>query len=258
MPNLRPPTKAERAAGLPTSKQEAIKRGLSRFMHPDGEERIIRNYQSKSAPSGRVTKVSERKGSRGGGTGGSRQLNEKLATPDDADKKAFNRAMSKANSQGYDGDHRNEVSRTAEGIRFKEASGRGTRQQYHKNMRDAGISVGNQADNVQPLPPDVNQRVKPAQIRAMDAAIKVAGSESDQIFNSVRRAVRLHGSLLGLAPELVEIVNQQTNGAVDKSINSVVESGKNLVVNGVNGWKDILTTMVAQDVRQKAVNYGQY
>ena len=171
---LRAPTKAERAAGLPTSKAEALEKGLSRFLPEDGVERIIRNYGSRKFPKGVIARASNRKATRGGGTDGSRAINEALATPEGADRKAFGRAMADANAKGMDGDHIQEISRTAEGIRFKESSGRGTRSQYHKNMAAAGVPVGNQAANVQPLSPDVNQRVKPAQLRAMDAGIKRA------------------------------------------------------------------------------------
>lgn len=265
MATLRPPTQAERAAGLPTSKAEAIKLGLSRFMHPDGRERIIRNYGSRSSPNGNVALASNRKRTRGGGTGGSRQINEALATPDDANTKAFYEAMDSANSKGMDGDHIQEISRTANGIRFKEESGRGTRAQYHNNMSNAGVPVGNQAANVQPLTPDVNQRVKPAEIRAMDNGIQRAGLQSDLIFNSIRNSVRLRTGiamggniLMAIGPDLMEIADSKTNGAVSNGINGVVDAGKDLVVDGINGWKNILTSLVGQENRDRATNYGQW
>lgn len=62
---LRQPTAEERAAGLPKTKAEALKMGIIRFIPEDGDERIIRNYGSRSAPSGRVTREKERKQSRG-------------------------------------------------------------------------------------------------------------------------------------------------------------------------------------------------
>jgi len=62
---LRQPTAEERAAGLPKTKAEALKMGIIRFIPEDGDERIIRNYGSRSAPSGRVTRERQRKQSRG-------------------------------------------------------------------------------------------------------------------------------------------------------------------------------------------------
>lgn len=185
MPKLKAPTRAQRAAGLPTSKKAAIQKGITRFIDPEsGREKVIRNYGSKSHPRGQVQDAALRKANRGGGTGGSRAINEKLATPDGADKKAFGKAMSDANAQGLDGDHIAEVSRTAEGIRYKEASGRGTRQQFHDNYKKAGVAIGNQAGNVQALDPDINQRVKPAQLRAMDNGIAAAkGSYNGLVFS---------------------------------------------------------------------------
>ena len=138
MQYLRAPTRAERAAGLPSSKAEAIKRGLTRFIPEDGEERVIRKYGTPRYPVGTVEKASSRKGNRGAGTGGSRQINEQLATPDSADRKAFGKAMAKATDAGMDGDHIQEIGRTAEGIRWKEAQGRGSRAQYLQNMSEIG------------------------------------------------------------------------------------------------------------------------
>ena len=163
------------------ARQKAIDAGKGTYTRSsDGKRYTIRNLnnprwsQNYGGQGGRDETSSARKANRGGGADGSRAINEKLATPDGADRKAFGKAMADANAKGMDGDHIQEISRTAEGIRFKESSGRGTRAQYHQNMADAGVSVGNQSTNVQPLPPDINQRVKPAQLRAMDSGIKNA------------------------------------------------------------------------------------
>ena len=161
------------------ARKKAIDAGKTTYVRPsDGKRYTIRNLGNRrhlknyGGQGGRDELSSARKSNRGGGADGSRAINEKLATPDNADRKAFGRAMADANAKGMDGDHIQEISRTAEGIRFKESSGRGTRAEYHKNMQKAGVSVGNQSTNVQPLTPDMNQRVKPAQLRAMDKGIQ--------------------------------------------------------------------------------------
>jgi len=235
---LRPPTRAERKAGLPTSKEAAIKAGITRYVK-DGEEWIIRNYGSKTAPEGRNARASNRKETRGGGADGSRAINEALATPDGADKKAFAKEMSNANAKGMDGDHIQEISRTAEGIRFKEESGRGTRQQYHKNMEAAGVPVGNQAANVQPLPPDVNQRVKPAQLRAMDEGIKKAGSEADKVFGMFRKAVKSKAfRAFGPINEYIEAIDELTGGHIDRTIQHGVNFVRQAVGQAPNPIRD--------------------
>ena len=88
-----------------------------------------------------------------------RQLNEQLATPPWADKTKFSTAMADANAMGLDGDHIREISRTAEGIRWLESTGRGTAKQMFDSYEKAGLPLGNQAGNVQPLNPKINQHV---------------------------------------------------------------------------------------------------
>ena len=130
---------------------------------------------------------------RGGGTGGTRQLNEQLATPPWADKTKFGKAMSEANAMGLDGDHIREISRTAEGIKWLESTGRGTAEQMFASYEKAGLPLGNQAGNVQPLDPKLNQQVKPAELRAMDESIQRAGRQSDVVFKGLRTLMVLSG-----------------------------------------------------------------
>ena len=176
--------------GMPSAadlklRDQAIKDGKSSYTRTNGQRYTIRNRSNPKHKSnydgqgGRDELSSSRKGNRGGGNDGTRAKNEQLATPDGANRRAFGRAMAEANARGMDGDHIAEVSRTAEGIRWKEQKGRGDRDQYHENYRRAGVSIGNTAGNVQPLPPDVNQRVKPGELRDMDRGIKGATGGSE-------------------------------------------------------------------------------
>lgn len=212
------------------ARQKAIDNGKTTYVRPsDGERYTIRNLDNPrhknryDGQGGRDELSSSRKANRGGGSDGSRVINEKLATPDGVDRKAFGKAMDDANAKGMDGDHIQEVSRTADGIRFKETSGRGTRQQYHKNMADAGVPVGNQAANVQPLPPKVNQQVKPAQLRAMDQAIK--GAKGVFKGRGFPGGVRINGILPFL--DYISMGDEITGGHIDKAIKSGVDKTKN-------------------------------
>ena len=182
---LRPPTKAERKKGLPTSKQEAIEAGLTRFMHPDGEERIIRNYGSESAPAGRVTKVSERKRSRGGGTDGSRQINEAFVTPKDADAAAFSKAMADAASEGKEGHHVIPIARTADGARFSEARGGPDITDIQQSYAGVGTPVGNQEENILALAQKPHQNAH-REYDLLDAGIAKVGQESDEVFSAFK------------------------------------------------------------------------
>ena len=171
---------------LPRSKAQAIDRGLNRFIGKDGQLREIRRFGTSRYPQGTVERWSSRSQNRGGGTGGTRQLNEQLATPPWADKTKFSTAMADANAMGLDGDHIREISRTAEGIRWLESTGRGTAEQMFASYERAGLPLGNQAGNVQPLDPKLNQQVKPAELRAMDESIQRAGRQSDAVFKGLR------------------------------------------------------------------------
>ena len=199
------------------ARKKAIDAGKTTYVRTsDGKRYTIRNLNNRrhkhnyGGQGGRDELSSARKANRGGGSDGSRAINEKLATPDGADRKAFGRAMADANAKGMDGDHIQEISRTAEGIRFKESSGRGTRAQYHQNMSNAGVAVGNQSANVQPLPPDINQRVKPAQLRAMDAGIKGAKG-SFKGLNLTKGAASMKFGL-NMVMEYVTAVDELTGG----------------------------------------------
>ena len=142
--------------------------GLIRFIHPDGEERIIRNYGSRSAPNGRVTKVSERKVSRGGGSDGRRATYEDLSTYG-SDQRKFGAAMSRANQVGNQGDHTRDASRIAHGVKGRPER---RRRQHLRVWRDAKLPTGNDVNNVSSLTPDNNTRVKPNDTRKLDNHLK--------------------------------------------------------------------------------------
>ena len=181
---LRAPTAAERKAGLPTSKKDAIKQGITRFLHPDGQERIIRNYGSQAFPNGVVARASNRKETRGGGTDGSRKINEDFVTPPDADLKAFSQAMSDAASEGKEGHHVRPIARTADGARFSEARGGSDITQIQQSYNEVGAPLGNQADNVLTLAKKPHQQAH-KEYDLMDAAIAVAGQAEDAVFDKL-------------------------------------------------------------------------
>ena len=191
---------------LPRSKAQAIDRGLNRFLGKDGQLREIRRFGSSRYPQGTVERWSSRNQNRGSNPGSTRQLNEQLATPPWADKTKFGEAVSEANAMGLDADHIREISRTAEGIRWLETTGRGTAEQMFASYENAGLPLGNQAGNVQALDPSVNQQVKPAELHAMDKSIENAGKQSDVVFKGLQAlngAIRL-GTRVQTAVDIFE------------------------------------------------------
>ena len=166
---LRAPTTEERRKGLPTSKADALKAGLTRFIPKDGEERIIRNHGSRSKPNGTVVRASNRKATRGGGSDGSRARAENVSTPPGTNRNAFGAAMTAARQQGMDGDHINDVARTGRGYKGKAMR---RRLKMMGRFASVGTATGNHPFNVQPLSVDDNQRVKPGDQRALDNKLK--------------------------------------------------------------------------------------
>ena len=166
---LRAPTTEERRKGLPTSKADAIKAGLTRFIPEDGVERTIRNYGSRGAPNGRVARSDVRKATRGGGSDGSRARAERVSTPPGTNRNAFGAAMTAARQQGMDGDHINDVARTGRGYKGKAMR---RRLKMMGRFASVGSATGNHPFNVQPLSVDDNQRVKPADQQALDNKLK--------------------------------------------------------------------------------------
>ena len=166
---LRAPTAEERRNGLPTSKADALKAGLTRFIPEDGEERIIRNHGSRSKPNGTVVRASNRKATRGGGSNGSRTRAENVTTPPGTNRLAFGAAMAAARQQGMDGDHINDVARQARGMRGRPLRGR---LKMMARFASVGSATGNHPYNIQPLTPDQNQRIKPEDQRNLDNKLK--------------------------------------------------------------------------------------
>jgi len=250
------------------ARQKAIDNGKTSYIRPsDGERYTIRNLNNTrhsnnyGGQGGRDEKYVSRSSNRGNKTDNPRAFNLRHGSPQGTDIAEGDRAMArirKANP-GMHADHINDISLSSRGVSWKVQQGRGTHQEYFENFRKANIGVGHVKDNMQPLDPHLNQIVKNQETDIVHRAIQNAGTGPDRLFASIRSAVSMRGmsmNLLGIAPELHEIIDSKTDGALSEGINSTVDKGKQLVVDGINGWKNILTSMVGQDIRN--TNYGQY
>ena len=153
--------------------EEAIMAGTTKFVK-DGDPFQIRNYAAGYSPKGQTTKVGTRKTTGRGITseGNTRKINEMLATdptitPEETAE--FGRIMAQAAAEGMDGDHIIEVSRVANAVRNMSPERRAA---YFEVMRRTGTHTGNHPKNIQKLSKEMNQVVKPAEIRALDNALK--------------------------------------------------------------------------------------
>ena len=155
------------------TQEEAIMAGTTKFVK-NGDPFQIRNYGAGYAPKGQTTKVGTRKTTGRGITaeGNTRKINELLATADDlsdAEKKEFGKIMAQAAAEGMDGDHIIEVSRVANAVRNMTPERRAA---YFKVFRNANVALGNDPKNIQKLTKELNQIVKPAEIRSLDNALR--------------------------------------------------------------------------------------
>ena len=153
--------------------EEAIMAGTTKFVK-DGDPFQIRNYAAGYSPRGQTTKVGTRKTTGRGITseGNTRKINEMLATdptitPEETAE--FGRIMAQAAAEGMDGDHIIEVSRVANAVRNMSPERRAA---YFEVMRRTGTPTGNHPKNIQKLSKEMNQVVKPAEIRALDNALR--------------------------------------------------------------------------------------
>jgi len=171
-PNLSDKTFAQGA----TTPEEAIMApsgGTTKFVK-DGDPFQIRNYGAAYAPKGQNTRVGTRKTTGRGKTaeGDTRKINEMLATDPTLtpeEKKAFAKIMAQAASEGMDGDHIIEIARVANAVRDMTPERRAA---YFEVFRNANVALGNDPKNIQKLTKQLNQVVKPAEIRSLDNALR--------------------------------------------------------------------------------------
>ena len=155
------------------TQEEAIMAGTTKFVK-DGDPFQIRNYGAAYAPKGQTTKVGTRKTTGRGKTaeGDTRKINEALATDPnitDEERKAFAKIMAEAAAQGMDGDHIIEIARVANAVRDMTPERRAA---YFEVFRNANVALGNDPKNIQKLTKELNQVVKPAEIRSLDNALR--------------------------------------------------------------------------------------
>ena len=168
-PNLSDKTFAQGAK----TQEEAIMAGTTKFVK-DGDPFQIRNYAAGYAPKGQTTRVGTRKTTGRGITkeGDTRKINEMLATDPNItpeETAEFGRIMAEAAAKGMDGDHIIEVSRVANAVRNMSPERKAA---YFEVMRRTNTPTGNHPKNIQRLTKEMNQVVKPAEIRALDNALR--------------------------------------------------------------------------------------
>ena len=206
----------------------------------------------KSTPTRAATRGNPTKGS-----SGTRQYLERAATPSGVDFSDSQRAMAEARAAGpdMDGGHKIPLDRTVRGQEHKVQSGRGTVQEYRDNFKKSGQALGHQRANIEPQTRVDNRIRQRSDYAALDRHLK----QLDEIFAQGKAFKMgknaLRGHIIGYLPDVLEIADNYTNGAVSNGINTIgkkvgneaeyvaknfanrVEDGWNGLVDAVNGSK---------------------
>ena len=218
---LRSPT-LEESKNLPTSIESAKKRGLNVYTDSDGNTYKIR-FKNRKKPDKYGLRAEYEDESKWRGRNDlqplKRQENERLSTPEGADRKAYNRAMSDARKQGMQGDQNYSVARTGNALREMTPN---RQKLYHQRFKDAGIPLGNQAGNITPLDSYTNEVIKQAEERAVDKGIQnVKGSYRGIDLRKPGTLLRRGGlKIRGVLPFMDYIggIDELTGGHLDRGI----------------------------------------
>ena len=255
---LKPPTNKDRLKGLPKSKAEAIKRGLTRYLR-DGEEWVIRNYGSKTAPQGRDTLAWKRKASRGAGTKGSRKEYEWLSTPPEARqgdaRKAFNKLMVTARGKNLVGDHKYSVARTGNALKLMSPERQAL---YHQRFKDAGIDIGNQVGNIDEVTDAVNQ-AKVGEEKRLDKHLKKLSQKEIDIVQArfkAKEREKYSDYPEWKKGEVVIGSNGNGNGTAKGNLLSKLKSTKAKVGGTLLGMGSLMPTVKASERIQQQVSEG--
>ena len=212
-----------------------------------------------------------------------RKQNIELSTPLDSDKKAGAAKFRGNKGTGLDMDHINRVERSGNALREMDIP---RQAQWHGNMAEAGIAVGDDPGNLEPTDPKFNRGADRQQHVRMDKGLNkldqvkqsptntqlsqtrttstkgrqtaaVAAQRRLPGFPKMRGNLGMNANLLMLLPEIVQVADSYTDGAVTRtvedSVNGAVDAMKSGISKGVNGLASLFIPY-----QQSNVNYGQY
>ena len=185
--------------------EEAVMAGTTKFNQGDDPFQV-RNFAAAYAPRGQTTKVGTRKTTGRGITkeGNTRKINEALATADwitPEETKEFGRLMAEAASEGMDGDHIIEVARVANAVRDMSPE---RRTAYFRIMENSGTHLGNHPKNIQKLSKELNQVVKPAEIRALDNALRNMDKRGKTLLEDIIFTPKTEPNWTGVAKKAID------------------------------------------------------
>ena len=169
-----------RKDGVASSKKDAIEKGLRFFTGPDGEEREIRNYESKVKPGGNVRRVSTMDIQRARYTSRGKDV-----TSPNVDLTKFAKKKRTINNRGKEAHHNMPLERTSHVSSMSPEE----QSKFHNTMNSVGSFVGNDRRNLIGVTPEEHKDIHKT-YKAMDQSIKKAGTKTDSIFDRLKKLKR--------------------------------------------------------------------
>ena len=202
----------------PRSVDEAIERKTNMYVREDGSIRTLRAKSRAKTYKGlrfEDEDYESRKSNRGNPS--KRGQAEELVTPDKATRQAANRQMARTAAKGRVGHHGLPISYLAAGEREKPGTVAAYKKVHGKGK--VGHSPGALVEMSIPEHQYLHNKLEPAYERA----IKKAGSQTDEIFNSLRKSVTSKN--LGYAGMLIgPAVVLATGGSPAEAAGSFIDS----------------------------------
>lgn len=168
-----------------------------------------------------------------------RTSNQAISTPEGTDTRATNRLVKQINAAGGQADHVAELSRTGNAMRDMTPE---RRQQMQQRF---GQQIGHQEGNIQYLTPEDNLQ-KNIDYRRLDSRLRKLGKtpnvgKPNFLFRGgqVRFTGGMMPGVIGYVEPVVQMVNERTDGGIDKAIDSAVEplrKGVQRLVDGAVGF----------------------
>ena len=185
-----------------------------------------------------------------------REKKIKAQTSKHADKSLANAKRAKINSQGKEHHHNAVVDRVDKGLTTK--YGGKIPEHVHKKHNKVGVYFGDDRRNFMAADPKLHKLIH-KQYKALDSALKALDDTQphflqSKAFSMGRTALR--ASVLSLAPDILEMINERTDGAIDNTINKGVEHIKHGISNGVNTAVDAFSSLMPPQGGSN-VDYGQ-
>lgn len=121
---------------------------------------------------------------------------------------------------------------------------------HPKNLR-AQLRSRNRSEAARGVTPHRRNLLGIAQTRPEQ--VRLQGPRPTPLIRQEIIGGKFGGNILGILPEVAEVINSKTDGGFDKAVIGTIDAGRNLFINGAKWWGQKLMPQ-----QQSNTNYGQY